>query len=304
MRKKQITVIVISLIVISAAIGFSACASGALAGPKSGIESQVQTAAAATVVQYMIETQVAVQSLAMASAPVAQVQVTEPPAPTPTQIPTKSAEPTVAATVEPVSPTSTPTSAASPTPAALSVAASSPKIVADQNTNCRVGPGTGYTIATVFMKGSESSVKGRNDAKNWWYIANPNSSSESCWVWEGSTTVVGDTSTLDVVEAPAIGYPKASNTYYGSYYCDNPYVFCTGIYDDYGCGNYPYNYWKLCNPDKWKKCNTNVYCNCTPVCKNPCKKSNCPPVTIVNYKKYCKNYPQCCGNGENNLTGN
>jgi len=43
--------------------------------------------------------------------------------------------------------------------------ASSPKIIADQNTNCRVGPDTDYAIQTYFMKGAESTVKGRDEGK-------------------------------------------------------------------------------------------------------------------------------------------
>jgi len=311
MTKKQLTVILITLIVIAATTMMSACASGVLAGTTSGVEAQIQTAAAATVVQYMIETQVAVQSRAIAVEPAAQAQPTDLPAPTATQVPTQTAVPTAVPTT---APTAVPTDAPTATPAALAAAVAGPRIVADQNTNCRLGPSTGYTIQPVFAKGTESHVEGRNTNKNWWYIANPNAAGGYCWVWEGSTTVVGDTSTVAVVDAPVIAAPKVNNWYYGGYTCkvnnfcgnypnnncwrnknnccwwDPDWSYWETNYCNYWPGYWTSNKWgPACGPNKFWKCDDEGNCKC----KAP-PKAQCPAVTVVNYKKYCKNYPQCC----------
>lgn len=294
MKKQKTTAILICLIVVAAAFGFSACASIASAEQQGSIDAQVQTAAAATLVQYMIETEVAVQAQALVAEPVVQPQQTDTPAPTATLAPTETAQPTAVPTLEPPAPTSLPT-----LPPAPVQAAAAPKIIADLNTNCRAGPSTRYTVETIFLKGSQSSVEGRNTTKNWWYIIDPNNSSNFCWVWAGSTTVVGDTSSLAVVDAPAFATTTTTYPYYNYNYnpnfCNpyNCYAPPNVYYDPFGCINYPN--WQTCKPNQWwSNCTPNIYCNCKPVCKNPCKKSNCPPLTQVNYKNYCKNYPKCC----------
>ncbi len=174
------------------------------------------------------------------------------------------------------------------------------------------------------MKGTTSTVVGRDAGWNWWYIVNPNDSSKYCWVWDGSTTVEGDPNTLAVVEAPVYADVHTNYPYYDyNDYC-NPYSWdgCYGYYG-YGyndCGIYPYNYpypfpynnncwgsgdwWNTgyCPPSPYpQNCNSIRYWKCnqhTGICKwvyqNPCKKSGCPALTIVNYKNYCKNYPKCC----------
>ena len=309
MKKQHILpTIIICLIVISGVIGFSACASIVSAEPQGGIESHVNTAVAATLVQYMIETKVAAQSIALVSEPIAQVQATEPPVPTATPIPTEPAPPTAAPTAEVVQPAAT----------AVPVSVSGLKIFADQNTNCRVGPSTGYRIVTYFKKGSESTVEGRDKNKGWWYIVNPSDSSDFCWVWDGSTTVQGDTSTLAVVAAPTGESLKASNMFQ-DYNVYDPYGW--NGYDGYGYNNwnfYPNNYcgktinWgkninckpkiKNCYPTNWKPCKNCNPINWNPVnwnpCKNTwqntCKKSSCPALTPVNYQNYCNKYPNCC----------
>jgi uncharacterized protein YgiM (DUF1202 family) len=291
MNKQHITATIIILVVLLGVAGLSACASIASAEQKSGLEAQVNTAVAATLIQRVVETRVAEQSVAIVSEPEVQTQPTNTPlpTPTPTPVPTQPAQPTAAA----------PTEAAQPTPTAVPPAASGPTIIAEQNTNCRAGPGTGYTILAWFMEGDESTVEGRDSTKDWWYIVSPENASEHCWVWEGSTTVVGDTSTVPVVAAPAA--PKTKTSSYWYYSCSH---------FPYGCTGYPYYTCKkaecvyqctfcfpsqiACNANSFWYCNVYGYCTCKLVYKDPCKKSSCPPLTQVNYKKYCKNYPQCC----------
>jgi uncharacterized protein YgiM (DUF1202 family) len=310
MKKQHTIASIVSLIVISGAILLSACASIASAKPKSGLEAQVGTAVAATLVQQMIETDVAAQSVAMVSQPVAQAATaTQPPAPTATStpVPSPTAVPTDVPTVQ--APPPTPTLVPSQQPAPQS-SGTKPTISADADTNCRTGPGTGYTVVTYFLEGQQSTVEGRDATKDWWYIVNPKTSSGYCWVWNGSTTVVGDASQVPVVAAPAAPDYHPSDVYEGYYYC-NPYA--AGYYGYYGCGySYNYNYYanyykcnpyKNCTPYKYypNKCNPNkacyypyTNCTCKPVKYNPCKKSGCPPITSVNINTYCNKYPSCC----------
>ncbi len=308
MKKQHIIATIISLLVMSGVIGLSACASVASAQPQGGIGAQVNTAVAATLAQYMIETEVATQAVAMGLAPAAQAQATSTPLPTATPLPTLPPQPT--ATAVPAQPTATPLP---PPTAAPAVASTGPTIRADENTNCRVGPSTGYTIAGVFLRGAESTVQGRDVTKDWWYIVNSNAASGFCWVWDGSTTVKGDTSTLPVVDAPAKASYNANNLYYGyDGYNGYDWGFYGYGYNYNDCWDHPYNdycwgsvnwskYWskncgcKQTNPNKWWKCSPYYYnCSCKPIFNNYCKKSGCPPVTEVNYKNYCKKYPNCC----------
>jgi len=182
------------------------------------------------------------------------------------------------------------------TPLPASASAVGPKIVSDQNTNCRLGPSMAYTIHTVFMKGMESTVKGRNKDKNWWYIVSPKDASQSCWVWEGSTTVVGDASTLPVIEAPAATKSSSRNNKDDicntGYFC-SVYGNCCGdfVYN----GNYYHSFWQPCGPNRWWSCDANGDCTCEQVCKTgECKPRSCPPVTPTNYLNYCQKYPKCC----------
>lgn len=296
MNKQHSTFICISLIVIVGGLALSACAAAASAQPAGSLEAQVNTAVAATLIQQAVETKVA--EAAAAEAPAAeqagapankpaeqQAQATQAPTPTATPVPT-----------QPPPPTATPTAA----PAQPAAAASGPTITADQNTNCRAGPGTGYKVLTFFVKGAQSTVVGRDSTKDWWQIVNPDDSGERCWVWEGSTTVVGDTSTVPVVAAPAAPSYQAGAWTYGWNVC------CPS-----GWAKHPYNACKkkdcwqqcvfcfpiptTCDEDSWWWCNAYGYCTCKPVCADPWKPANCPPVTQVNYRNYCKNYPQCCG---------
>jgi uncharacterized protein YceK len=305
MKKKHILAVIVSLVILSGVIILSACASVAAVGQTSSMEAQVNTAVAATLIQYMVETKVAAQSAALALPLAGQEQATQPPPPTPTPVPTEPAPPTAVPTVEAPQPTAA--APAAPTPAPSPTAPpppppTGPSITADQNTNCRVGPSTGYTVQTYFVQGSVSTVEGKDKYEDWWYIVSPDDASEFCWVWEGSTTVQGDTSMVPVVAAPTDVYPTAGSPYYAwnvykPYYTNS----CTN-YSNYCCekktccGTYVkckpnQNY---CNPYQWGTCYPYYNCTCKPVYQNPCRKGGCPPITEVNYKNYCKKYPQCC----------
>ena len=205
MHKKPIAVfVIISLMVIIGGIGLSSCAPVAAVQPQSEVETYINTAVSATLVQYLIETKVAAQASQEPAELIAQAQPTETPLPTPTSVP-------------PIVPTATsesPTPTSVPTAVPIPVAAADIQIYADLNTNCRFGPGKTYAISGTFLKGTTSKVHGRDSTKNWWYIVHPSQSGQFCWVWDGSTTIQGDPSGLQVVEAPTVSYVQTSNYYY------------------------------------------------------------------------------------------
>jgi len=92
-------------------------------------------------------------------------------------------------------PTVTPTLPFTPTP-------TQPTITAQQNTNCRKGPGPIYERVGALNIGQTALVYGRNSTSTWWYIENPNRPGSYCWVWGGSTSVSGATAELPVYTPP------------------------------------------------------------------------------------------------------
>lgn len=88
-----------------------------------------------------------------------------------------------------------------------------PTITAQQNTNCRKGPGPAYERVGALMIGQTSIVYGRNSSSTWWYIENPERKGTYCWVWGGSTTVSGAASSLPVFTPPP---PPATATKSGT----------------------------------------------------------------------------------------
>lgn len=289
---------ILCICVLGAGVIIAAC-SGAFAAqpPRTGQADAVETAVAATLMQYTIETKVAEGAKEIFGPPPTEPTATPPPpteAPTPLPTPTP-LEPSPA----PVMPTPTPLSAGLPT------------ILAEENTNCRRGPSTAYIVDAIFAKGSQAAVHGRDAGWDWWYIEMPGSPGQFCWVWDGSTVVQGDASALAVVEAPPQTSANTANLFtysYSGYY--DGYGYPPGYYPPYS-GYYPYPFpcgvflngvkYPKCPPKKnlcyfgncWV-CNVYCYCECKPVFKNPCKKSGCPPVTIVNIDTYCDKYPKCC----------
>lgn len=77
-----------------------------------------------------------------------------------------------------------------------------PTITANQNTNCRKGPGPIYDRVGALNIGQTAFVYGRNSTSTWWYIENPTKPGSYCWVWGGSTTVSGATVELPVFTPP------------------------------------------------------------------------------------------------------
>ncbi len=304
--KRKTVPIIFSLMLIMIGIGISGCTPAAAVQPQNELDTHINTAVAATLVQYIIETKVAAEASLNTGEPVAQAQPTQTPLPTSTPIPTE----------EPPAASETPVSIGLPTATPLPNVLSTIAILADQNTNCRFGPSQAYSIIGTFLKGATSIVHGRDGGRNWWYIEHPSQAGQYCWVWDGSTTIQGDSSGIPVQSAPESAGINTSNTYYydeeGSWYQYQPYTssFPQNICGINTCGNYGYPIiWtdgNKCSPIKcicypipvsvkWDPCYPYTdKCNCGYTWSNPCKKSNCPAVTIVNMENYCKKYPKCC----------
>lgn len=103
----------------------------------------------------------------------------------PTALPTATPKPTLAVTQIP---TETPVPAQLPASVGVSLA-----------TNCRTGPGLAYPQVFSLQPGQTADVKGRSADSSYWFIANPDQSGESCWIWGEYATVEGDVSSLPVL---------------------------------------------------------------------------------------------------------
>jgi len=103
----------------------------------------------------------------------------------PTALPTATPKPTLAVTQIP---TESPAPASLPAQVGVSLA-----------TNCRTGPGLAYPRVFSFKPGQLADVKGRSADSDYWFIANPDQSGETCWIWGEYATVEGDVNSLPVL---------------------------------------------------------------------------------------------------------
>ena len=97
-------------------------------------------------------------------------------------------------------PSQTPSPTFTPTPQA-------PQISVSLQTNCRSGPGTVYAALGIMNVGETADVVGRSVYNDNWIIRLPSNPAIICWLWGHYATVVGDTSTLPVVNPPPTPTP-------------------------------------------------------------------------------------------------
>lgn len=130
-----------------------------------------------------------------------------PPSETPTFTPTPTLSPTPTATsplpAAPVQPSPIVVIVTATTGAGAPGTGGQPKIYARVDSNCRSGPGPGYTRLGYLLVGEESEIYGRNKSWTWWYIREPRRAGIMCWVWGGSTRVEGDTGSVPVIYVSA-----------------------------------------------------------------------------------------------------
>lgn len=124
-------------------------------------------------------------------------------------------EPTLTFTQEPPTLTSTftetPTQTLTPTPLFTSTPVV-PQISVSVPTNCRNGPGKVYLQVGALLVGETAQVYGRDPTSRYWYIPNPDSSSEFCWVWGEYATLTGNTAFLPFYTPPPTPTPTLTPT--------------------------------------------------------------------------------------------
>lgn len=125
----------------------------------------------------------------------------------PSDVPTIMESPTITQTFTPELPTLTPTQTLTPTPVFTSTPLV-PLISVSVATNCRVGPGRVYDRVGALLVGETAEVYGQDPTGNYWYIRNPDSGPEFCWLWGEYATLVGNTFLLPVFTPPPTPTPS------------------------------------------------------------------------------------------------
>ena len=113
---------------------------------------------------------------------------------------------TATQTFTPELPTLTPSPTLSPTPLFTSTPLI-PQITVSVATNCRVGPGKIYDRVGALLVGEVAEVYGRDPTGSYWYIRNPDSTPEFCWLWGQYATFAGNTSVIPVYTPPPTPTP-------------------------------------------------------------------------------------------------
>ena len=104
------------------------------------------------------------------------------------------------------SPTASPTITLTPTPV-FTATPSVPQISVSVPTNCRVGPGKVYDRVGGLQVGEITEVIGRSLNGNYWYVRNPDSPNNFCWLWGEYATLAGNISVLPVFTPPPTPTP-------------------------------------------------------------------------------------------------
>src|SRR5262249_33942335 len=95
-----------------------------------------------------------------------------------------------------------PTSTSTPT-----IPVASPKTVA---VNCRFGPGIGWLATSALNVGQSAQILGKNADGSWWFIVDPFSSGNNCWVSVSVTNAAGNLAVIPVVQTPKASVTKVT----------------------------------------------------------------------------------------------
>lgn len=71
-------------------------------------------------------------------------------------------------------------------------------LTVQENTNCRAGPGSIYGFLGLINAGQQVEAVGRSTVNDYFYIKNPTSYSDYCWLWSRYSTIAGDIANLPV----------------------------------------------------------------------------------------------------------
>ncbi len=135
------------------------------------------------------------------AAATATPSVTASSAPSSTAPPSGTPVPTLSPTVTPTPPaTATAVPIFTPTPII-------PMITVSVPTNCRDGPGLPYDMTGALLPGEKAQVLAVDPTRMFWYIPNPDSPGDYCWVWGQYATIVGGTYMLPVFTPPPTPTP-------------------------------------------------------------------------------------------------
>lgn len=124
----------------------------------------------------------------------------------PSEVPIILESPTITQTFTPELPTLSPTVTSTPTLVSTSTSLV-PLISVSVATNCRVGPGRQYDRVGALLVGEVAEVYGRDPTGAYWYIRNPDSGPEFCWLWGEYATLVGNTGALPIFTPPPTPTP-------------------------------------------------------------------------------------------------
>jgi len=105
--------------------------------------------------------------------------------------------PTLTATLPSPTPTETFTSTDTPT-------ASVPSLQANENANCRTGPGVDYEVDDGLHKGQIGIIEGRLADNSWVWIREPSGGGGHCWVSADVGVLSGDLNAVLIIKAPPI----------------------------------------------------------------------------------------------------
>ena len=128
-------------------------------------------------------------------------------------------------------PTATPSQTLSPTPI-FTATPLIPLISVSVPTNCRVGPGKVYDRVGALLVGEVAEVFGRDPTGAYWYIRNPDSGSQFCWLWGEYASLSGNVSALPIFTPPPT--PTPAPAFKASY---NGLETCTGWWADFRLEN-------------------------------------------------------------------
>lgn len=119
---------------------------------------------------------------------------------------------TVPTTAVPEDATITPTLTSTLTPSITpSLTLGPPMATANENSNCRFGPGQVYDVISYLNHNQSAPITGRNAETTWWVIERVDGGG-TCWIWDGVVTVSGDTSQVPVVQPPPTPTPTPTFT--------------------------------------------------------------------------------------------
>ena len=151
--------------------------------------------AVATQVQMTMMAAIPVSTPVPASTATPAVKPTEaPPTPTSPPVATATAQPTLTATITP-----------SPVPVV-------PTVHMNENTYCRVGPGTVFASIFIAMAGQDLPIVSSTTLSDYVVVSVPDNPARTCWLWTNYAKVSGDLSHLPVVTPPPTPTPTRTPT--------------------------------------------------------------------------------------------